>query len=215
MQLSTSPSSADLEIEFDRQLATLLSSGYPAASGMDTEAFVRLVGPLRSRLVAIADDDEADLPFVIVPTSGLVPPAAAIALAEHGGRRGFTRMSDEELARFIPIAGVEVPDAPIYLVSGVDVGAGSLNVTPDEALPRILAAGRSPLTIDEAVAVVTQRPRVLRERNAFSVLGSRSGDRRVTAMWVSEGSPRLGWCWAGNPHSWLGSASCRTRLGPD
>jgi hypothetical protein len=23
----------------------------------------------------------------------------------------------------------------------------------------------------------------------------------------------LGWCWDGNPHTWLGSASCKTRIG--
>ncbi|MGQ0669203.1 MAG: DUF5701 family protein [Actinomycetota bacterium] len=25
--------------------------------------------------------------------------------------------------------------------------------------------------------------------------------------------PRLGWCWAGNPHTWLGSASCGAGVG--
>jgi hypothetical protein len=41
-----------------------------------------------------------------------------------------------------------------------------------------------------------------------------AGDRRVPALWISGGAPKLGWCWAGNPHTWLGSASCATRLGP-
>jgi len=86
-----------------------------------------------------------------------------------------------------------------------------LNVTPDDALESIISKGRSPLTIDEGLALVTQYPEVLESRNAFSILGSRCGDRRVPALWLSKGRPRLGWCWAGNPHSWLGSASCGGR----
>ena len=38
--------------------------------------------------------------------------------------------------------------------------------------------------------------------------------RRVPTFWVSKGAPRLGWCWAGNPHSWLGAASAAGRLAP-
>jgi hypothetical protein len=53
---------------------------------------------------------------------------------------------------------------------------------------------------------------VLKTANAFSLLGSRRGDRRVPALWLSGGRPRLGWCWAGAPHFWLGSASCAERL---
>jgi hypothetical protein len=111
------------------------------------------------------------------------------------------------------LVSTEQPSGAVYLLLDVDSGANTLNVTPDDALPRIAAAGRSPLTIDEAVAVVTHYPEVLRTKNCFSILGSRCGDRRVPAMWVSRGHPRLGWCWAGNPHTWLGSASCGGRVG--
>ena len=42
--------------------------------------------------------------------------------------------------------------------------------------------------------------------------GSRRGDRRVPAMWISAKAPKLGWCWDGNPHDWLGVASAGSRL---
>lgn len=111
---------------------------------------------------------------------------------------------------FTPIAEVELPAAPYRLVD-VDVGAEFFDVTPDDALPQILERGRSPLTIDEGIAVLLHSPDVLAE-SAFSLLGSRRGDRRVPALWLSGGKPRLGWCWAGAPHSWLGSASCAERV---
>ena len=46
------------------------------------------------------------------------------------------------------------------------------------------------------------------------VAGRRDGgrDRRVPALWISEQAPKLGWCWDGNPHSWLGLASAGSRV---
>jgi Family of unknown function (DUF5701) len=66
--------------------------------------------------------------------------------------------------------------------------------------------------VAEGLALLAQHSGVLRSHNAYSVLASRCGDRRVPAFWVSKGAPRLGWCWAGNPHTWLGSASCQSRV---
>jgi hypothetical protein len=144
---------------------------------------------------------------------GVIPAEASMPLVEQEGRRGFVDMNPIEPGQFSPIEGVEMPEGPAYLAVGIDTGGETLNVTPDDALPLITAAGRSPLTIEEGIAVLTHHPGVLRARNAFSLLGSRSGDKRVPALWTSRGSPRLGWCWAGNPHTWLGSASCALRLG--
>jgi hypothetical protein len=94
----------------------------------------------------------------------------------------------------------------------IDTGKDTLDVAPDDAMPTILSAGRSPLTLDEGIALVTHYPDLLVRGNRFSMLGSRCGDRRVTAIWVSQRRPRLGWCWAGAPHTWLGSASCGSRV---
>jgi hypothetical protein len=152
------------------------------------------------------------IPYVEVVRPDPERRAEAIAAAALGAKHGFTTMEPDDLARFAPIDGVEVPDRH-YVLEDVDTGRDMLNVTPDDALPRIEAEGRSPLTLDEGLALVAQFPELLRTHNAFSLLGSRCGDRRVTAIWVSKGAPRLGWCWAGNPHTWLGSASCARRIG--
>jgi hypothetical protein len=47
-------------------------------------------------------------------------------------------------------------------------------------------------------------------------------DARTPALWISNGTgrdgpanrnaPKLGWCWAGNRHTWLGFASASERL---
>jgi hypothetical protein len=101
----------------------------------------------------------------------------------------------------------------VYLAVDIDTGKGTLNITPDEAMKIIKKENRSPLTIDEGIALITHHAEILKKNNSFSLLGSRCGDRRVPALWISGGKPKLGWCWAGNPHTWLGSASCGNRVG--
>ena len=120
-------------------------------------------------------------------------------------------MTPTEPAAFQPIDEANVPDAPAYLAYGIDTGRETLNVTPNEALPFILEEDRSPLTIQEGIAVLIDRPGVLRSANAFSLLGSRSGDRRVPALWIARvGRGSVG---AGQATHTRGSASRRARAG--
>ena len=187
-----------------RQADLLVEKGLPGLAGMSEEEFRQLVQPLERCLPAE--------PFVLAVGSGLVPAGRLIELASLKGKAGFTTMEDDDLARFRPTPEVEVPAARVYLLVDVDTGAETLDVRPQDALPGILAAGRTPLTLEEGLAVAVQHPEWLRERNCFEMLGSRAGDKRVTGVWVSKGAPRLGWCWAGNPHSWLGMASAARRV---
>lgn len=194
-----------MRAEFDRQVENLIAKGYPALAGMRADRF-------RQELIPLASAGDGG-PFAIVIRSGLVATADAMARVELDGTQGFVDMTPAEPGEFAPIDGIELPAGTVYLLTGVDAGEDLRNVTPDEALKRIVAQGRSPLTIDEGVAVVTHDPEILRARTCFSLLGSRRGDKRVPALWISRKSPRLGWCWAGNPHTWLGSASCSGRMG--
>ena len=197
--------------ELARQLATLHRLGYPELAGRTGPELDALVAPLRERLEP-RPVAPGSIPFVLVVAGRFVPTTEQVGRWSVGGRGGWTDMADE-LGGFRAIEGVDVPSGPVYLLEDVDTGASTLGVTPDDALPRVLASGRTPLTIDEGVAVVTQFPQVFTEHNAFQALGSRAGNRRVPSFWVSKGAPRLGWCWAGNPHSWLGAASAGRRLG--
>lgn len=133
-----------------------------------------------------------------------------------------------DLDLFAPIAGLDVPDASFYLVDGPDRGDEMANWSPDEALPAITAAGRTPLTINEGIAWLLQQPEQLEPNHCFMTIGSRlrkpNGrlDSRTPAIWISggtgrdgrdrKGAPKVGWCWAGNRHTWLGFASATRRL---
>ncbi|HEY0772907.1 MAG TPA: DUF5701 family protein [Nocardioidaceae bacterium] len=194
--------------ELDRQLRTLHDLGYPAAAGISDADLDLLVKPLHDLLPETPD---GPIPLLLVVRSTLVPTVDAVARWSVKGKAGWTDMADE-LAGYRPIDGVDVPDAPVYLLLDVDTGAETLNVRPDDALPMVTARGRTPLTIDEGVALVTQHPDVFKTHNAFQALASRADNKRIPSFWMSKGAPRLGWCWAGNPHTWLGAASAGSRL---
>lgn len=202
------------DAELDRQLTTI-QERYGDLAGVDRVRLTSSVEKLRGLLpeVAATGPAEGNLPFVVVVRSTLVPTVAAVERIEVRGKAGWTDMA-VELDGYRPIEGVEVPDADAYLLVDVSTGPETLDVTPADALPRITAAGRTPLTIDEGVALLVQHPDVLAERNAYQALASRADNKRIPSFWMSKGAPRLGWCWEGNPHSWLGAASAAQRLAP-
>jgi hypothetical protein len=195
-------------VGLDHQVDRLVELGYPALAGLSEEGFRALAEPLRP---FVPDAAEGAVPFLLVVRSTLVATVAAVERWTVGGKAGWTDMADE-LAGFRPTEDVEVPDTGLYLLTDVSTGPETLGVTPADALPRIKALGRTPLTIDEGVALVTQHPEVFDEHNAFQALGSRAANKRIPSFWMSKGAPRLGWCWLNNPHSWLGSASAQARV---
>ncbi len=207
-------------VELDRQVATLLRLGYPALAGQTEAAFRQRLAPLRDLAAGLGDLAPARsgaAPLVLVVTSEVVDPQRTVPLlrlAPGGTRPGIVDRNHgaEGLAPYRPIDEVGLPDPDAYLLLDVDRGEEFRGVPPEEALPVLLGRGRTPLTIDEGVAVVTHAPHLLEKNACFMLSGSRRGDRRVPAMWISERAPKLGWCWDGNPHSWLGVASAGSRV---
>lgn len=197
--------------EFDRQVQTYVDLGYPALADITEEQFRATLEPLRDKATH-QEVLDGQIPFAIVVTATLVPTTRALPTVHWKQTTGWTEYTDDELARYAPLPGTDVPDRPAYLVTGVDTGEATLDVRAKDAVPLIEAQGRSPLTIDEGVSLYALWPGILKERNAFFLPGSRDSTKRVAALWVSKGHPRLGWCWEGNPHTWLGSASCAARL---
>ena len=155
------------------------------------------------------------MPYVVVVTRDVVPPEQTVPLLRLWGPRGLgdrpgrvdRNHAEGDLAGYHPIAA-STPPATAYLLLDVERGEEFCDVPPQDATAVVLGRGRSPLTIDEGVALVTHWPETLEKNKCFMLAGSRRHDRRVPALWVSERAPKLGWCWDGNPHTWLGSASC-------
>ncbi|WP_029391866.1 DUF5701 family protein [Streptomyces xiaopingdaonensis] len=158
-----------------------------------------------------------------------VPASALAPLLRRGDKPGFvvTDMPDVDL--FAPLDTVAVPDAPLYLLTDLDRGDHMANWSPNEALPALTAEARAPLLLTEGIHWVLQQSAVLERNHCFMTVGSRLRkadgvlDARTPALWISNGTGRdgrerrnaakVGWCWAGNRHTWLGFASAGGRRG--
>lgn len=146
----------------------------------------------------------------------------------RGEKPGFVVEDMTDVDRFAP-TGIEPPHSPLYLVGGLERGDDLSNWTPEEALTAITARDRSPLLLTEGLHWVLQQPEILERGRCFMTIGSRltkpdgKPDSRTPALWISNGTgrdgtqrknaPKLGWCWWGNRHTWLGIASAAHRSG--
>ncbi len=198
--------------EFDRQVQNILDRGYP-------KDILGYIGYLKEKIKNLdlpnIDLENGKLPFVIVVKSDLMPTDQAMSLVEKDGKPGITKLFPLKPPDFETIDSVQIPNIPVYLLINIDRGKNNINLPPAQAMKMILEKKRSPLTIDEGIALVTQFPEFLFKNNCFSLLASRhNGDKRVPAIWINaQKQPNLGWCWDGNPHTWLGSASVLERIG--
>jgi hypothetical protein len=187
------------------------------------------LGDLRAADLRRLAAEAAGLDGFLVLHPGRARPSALAPLLSSSGRPGFVVTDMVDVDDFTPISDVSVPPAAAYVVTGVDRGDEMSGWTPDEALPEILAAGRTPLTLTEGIFWLLQQPDALERNQCFMTIGSRlrrsSGrlDARTPAIWISNGTgrdgparrhaPKVGWCWAGNRHTWLGFASAAGRAG--
>lgn len=211
---------ASAEEELDRQVRAYVATGVAALLGLDEAGLLRRVEPARRALAEIAADDDASaaarargdlVPFVLVLDVAPHGPEALVPAMRHRARSGVSVVPPEELAGYLPVDGVAVAPGD-RLVVGVDTGGTFRGTTPEAALATVRAAGRTPLTVEEGLALVVVRPDMLRPNRCFSLMGSRRGDQRVPAVWISAGRPKLGWCWDRNPHDWLGAAHAAARV---
>lgn len=161
-------------------------------------------------LQAAADGLDAAVlvfPHALVPVHELI---TRLHLAD-GRRPGIFDRNFEDPDRYHPVDDSVPLDRP-YLIHGFEPGVEYLNVAPRDALPQVLARGRLPMTIEEGLGVFAGDPACLQRNKCFSLAGSTRGDKRVPALWISKNAPKLGWCFAGAPHTWLGLGSIAGRV---
>ncbi|MCT4354454.1 DUF5701 family protein [Streptomyces sp. Je 1-79] len=186
-------------------------AGIPAA---ELRAFTEGAGGGRDDVLLAVHPDRA-------PASALAP------LLRREEKPGFVVVDMPDVDAFAPLDTVEVPEAPLYLVTGLDRGDHMSNWSPDEALPALAKDDRTPLLLTEGIHWVLQQPTALERNRCFMTIGSRlrkangTFDARTPAIWISNGTgrdgrerknaPKVGWCWWNNRHTWLGFASTTGR----
>lgn len=203
----------DAEKEFDRQRAVL--HGLLVAEGQSADVLDELNAVREATIDQVTGapaPEGARVPFALVLTREVLPVSLAVPHLRLGKQEGFLSADTADIDTFSPIEQVSIPERPVYAVIDIDRGAATRNWTPDEAMAQFAKDNRSPLTVEEGTAFLLHYPKSLEKNNCFQMPGSRCGDRRVPGLWISNRKPKLGFCWAGNRHTWLGIASCATRI---
>jgi hypothetical protein len=197
------------------QLDRLLDAGLADITGRSATELTACVAEL---------PDEPQSMLAVHPT--LATARQLAPLLRHRDKPGFVVEDMTDLEEFVGLEGLTVPDRPLYLIREPDRGDDMRNWSPNEALPAILERGRTPLTVNEGISWLLQEPAMLEPNHCFMTIGSRKPkgktlDARTPAIWISNGTgrdgpvhrraPKIGWCWAGNRHTWLGFATARSR----
>ncbi|MFW7413567.1 DUF5701 family protein [Demequina sp. SO4-18] len=204
----------------DRQIDAQVEAGLADLAGLHEEDFRGLFAPLRdaaSELPQAADVRAGFLPYVAVVSDSLIASELRVPGMRLPGsaKEGILDRNhgNDGLAPYRAREDVAVPAADAYLLVAVERGDKFRDVAPRDALPVIAGRDRTPLTIAEGLSIMATHPEFLVKNHCFMLAGSTRGDKRVPALWISAGAPKLGWCFQGVPHSWLGVASARERRG--
>lgn len=200
-----------------RQIDNLISLGVHELAGRSADEFRALGAQLPASETSVV---------AVHPT--FVAASALAPLLRRKDKPGFVVVDMPDLDVFSTIEGVVIPDQPLYLLHGLDRGDDLRNWSPNEAYREFQQRGTSPLTISEGISWLLMQPELLEQNHCFMTIASRKVkddkgtlDSRTPAIWISGGTgrdgrenkdaPKVGWCWAGNRHTWLGFASTSGR----
>lgn len=209
----------DTVAEFDRQVEVLSGRIRNDVFRYDLPRFLKQIADLRNRvceLDATQNGTTGNIPVVVVLRPQVADYATLMSQLQHKGRNGYVEMTPETPEAFHDVDSLAVPDTDVYALWDVDTGRSMLNISPRDSVEIIEIAGRTPLTMYEGVQCVLAVPEILSDKQRFNAIqmpGSRiDGELRAPSVWISKGAPRLGWCWSGNIHTWMATASCASRV---
>lgn len=153
----------DMEKLFHAQSERIIERNFHAVSGLSEKDFItNYISPLKEILIKTkvkARLEENRIPFIIVVPSTIVPLSYQLdSIREAIHDKKYDYIIKPEW--FENAKGVTTPKEP-YLLLDVETGYAMQNISPKRCVEKFKAEGRSPLTLDEGLALVTHSPEVL------------------------------------------------------
>ncbi|MEK7189608.1 MAG: DUF5701 family protein [Patescibacteria group bacterium] len=190
--LSDSGVAADRQ--FTAQVEQLLTLGYPTMANLTEDGFLNRIEPLRRVF---------ELGAIIVIPEDVV--TFAFQLEAIGGRvvsynRTWTHGDS-----------IKMPDVP-FISTDVDDGRGYHERSPLNCLKHFQTSNRFGLTVMEGIALITHRPKILRNYHCADLPGSYCGHELHTPQLRHWGELILDNRFNWSPLPTSGSASCQARL---
>ncbi|MCG6946836.1 MAG: DUF5701 family protein [Deltaproteobacteria bacterium] len=154
----------DILVElFSQQIKTIRERKFHVPAGLSESDFInRLIMPLKQLLVENDKDtkiDESRIPILVVVPHTIVP----LSYQLERIRESINDIQLEHLIKpewFENAKGVSTPGKP-YLLLDVETGYAMKNTTPKKCVQTFSDAGRSALTVDEGIALISHFPEVL------------------------------------------------------
>lgn len=217
--------STDAGTEFDRQVRTLLDKRYHEHAGLSAEAFTELLSPLRATVTkdtaaagaggSVDAPEEGRVPFVLVVTRELVPIEDSIRLTTVAGRTKpgviDRHYKEGDIGRFVSTEETGAPDAPAYVLFGVERGEEFCGAVPNDAMAAIMRPRPDPA--HHRGGHRAGHPASVRAGQEQVLLARRLPLRRPPRPGHLDQPERAeaGLVLGGNPHTWLGMASAAAR----
>ncbi|MFW6112742.1 MAG: DUF5701 family protein [Thermodesulfobacteriota bacterium] len=148
---------------FNQQVKRVIDWNYPTLAELSQDDFMaRYIDPLWQVLEKSPVATKARgsrIPFLLVVPHNVVPLSYQLeCIREKINRKQLEYIIKPEW--FENASGVSTPDKA-YLVLDVDTGEAGTNITPAKSVKKFGQEGRSALTIDEGLALITHYPEVL------------------------------------------------------
>lgn len=157
---------------FGNQTNKLICCGYPEALGLTEDAFRESLKELRSQLIRIADIEIPDthLPFIIVITDEKIPLMKRLEIVnfQQWMEEPETGCQPNELKSL-----VEPPRSNYYIAVDVEIGEKTKIQYPEMGGITVTVHKRSPLTIDEGVALLTIKQDIVSFDRSLLLSGTR------------------------------------------
>jgi hypothetical protein len=148
---------------FSKQTNTIIERRFHIPTGLSESEFTkRHIMPLKQLLVknlAVTELKQNRIPILIVIPNTIVP----LSYQLERVRESFKDIRLEHIIRpewFENAQGVSTPDKP-YLLLDVETGYAMKNTTPKKCVKIFNDEGRSALTVDEGIALVSHFPEIL------------------------------------------------------
>ena len=185
---------------FDRQIQTLTDRGIPS----DIVKKFQVQKPTVLKKAGEGPPTEEHIPFLPVIPDSFLSIEKQMTFVKNGTQKGKSHLGTEKIS-----TAVQVPKEPYYIFN-VEDGRAMLGRSPNSAVTGIINQDRSPLTVEEGIAIAIHKFDILSD-HFVDLPGSRHDDE-VAYLWLSEGRPKLNWSWANLSSARWGSASCGSRL---
>ncbi len=178
------PALYDAKESFNYQLNGLLDRDYPELSRMNERQFIDLISSLRPMNRDFISSPET-LPYLIVIPHSMVSIYDQLS-CKNNEILGYTFLDIRNIRRVDDTIKHTKP----YLISDVSCGTSMRGFSADKGAKQIFSSGRTPLNLEEGMALFTHAPQILYYQGLIFA-GSKHKDDGVLDIYLYGGKAKL------------------------